>query len=158
METKLCKQCCITKPISEFYNHKIDGHVSPCKDCRRASGRTHNKTPERQIYNKKFQNALKDSGYFKEYYQRPDVKKRKRDYMRAYSKRPDVIIRDTARRILRTYKENGRIVQQPCAVCGAIQSEGHHSDYDKPLLVVWLCRGCHNKEHVKLNNAKAKGE
>lgn len=33
-----------------------------------------------------------------------------------------------------------------CGVVGPVQ--GHHRDYQKPLLVEWLCRCCHRREHV----------
>lgn len=38
-----------------------------------------------------------------------------------------------------------------CSKCERrIKVEGHHTDYSKPLEVVWLCRTCHLKEHGKL--------
>lgn len=40
----------------------------------------------------------------------------------------------------------GRLVKQPCKVCGA-PAEGHHPDYSKPLLLVWLCRRHHREAH-----------
>lgn len=39
--------------------------------------------------------------------------------------------------------------RQPCAVCGAEPTDGHHPDYDRPLVVIWLCRRCHAAEHRK---------
>ncbi len=31
-----------------------------------------------------------------------------------------------------------------CTFCGATENiEGAHTDYDKPLEVIWLCRSCH---------------
>lgn len=41
----------------------------------------------------------------------------------------------------------GRIERAPCAVCGALPSEAHHSDYSKPLDVTWLCRAHHRELH-----------
>ena len=37
----------------------------------------------------------------------------------------------------------GRLVKQPCAVCGKNKSEAHHENYNKPYEVTWLCRKCH---------------
>jgi len=48
---------------------------------------------------------------------------------------------------------DGRLVRQPCEVCGATSSKSvaidahHRYGYDDPLLVVWLCRSHHLIEH-----------
>ncbi len=47
-----------------------------------------------------------------------------------------------------------------CSVCNQTvqrsKLHGHHSDYGEPLVVSWICIGCHNKLHgiVILNAAK----
>ena len=38
---------------------------------------------------------------------------------------------------------NGKLRKQPCAVCANSKSESHHSDYSKPLEVIWLCKKHH---------------
>ena len=43
----------------------------------------------------------------------------------------------------------GLIQPQPCAVCGDPKAEAHHPDYDRPLLVEWLCRKHHKAAHPK---------
>ena len=42
--------------------------------------------------------------------------------------------------------------QQPCITCG-LPGERHHSDYTKPLEVIFLCRKHHSELHNKLNEA-----
>ena len=44
--------------------------------------------------------------------------------------------------------KHGVLVKQPCEECGTVERvEGHHEDYDAPLVVVWLCRRHHRLRH-----------
>jgi hypothetical protein len=56
------------------------------------------------------------------------------------AKRPEV---RSAYNAVQWALRTGRLVRQPCEVCGAEQTEAHHDDYDKPLQVRWLCRTHH---------------
>jgi len=48
--------------------------------------------------------------------------------------------------VARALKE-GVLTRMPCDKCGAVNTVGHHEDYDKPLIVQWLCRSCHHWHH-----------
>lgn len=43
--------------------------------------------------------------------------------------------------------KTGKLRKQPCSVCGSPRAEGHHTDYEDKLNVVWLCRMHHLEEH-----------
>jgi hypothetical protein len=45
----------------------------------------------------------------------------------------------------------GRIVSQPCWVCGE-KAQAHHPDYSAPLDVVWLCDSHHKQAHALVAN------
>jgi hypothetical protein len=50
--------------------------------------------------------------------------------------------------ILNTALSRGKIVKQPCEVCGTTyRVHGHHDDYSKPLDVRWLCPKHHKEAH-----------
>jgi len=55
--------------------------------------------------------------------------------------------RATARAYVNVYQRRGRLIQQPCEVCGSPESEKHHDDYTKPLVVRWRCRRHHLDVH-----------
>jgi hypothetical protein len=48
----------------------------------------------------------------------------------------------------------GLVERQPCEVCGAEPTDGHHDDYDAPLRVKWLCRKHHRALHLQGSQAK----
>lgn len=48
-------------------------------------------------------------------------------------------------------KTGNLIKPEKCRKCGSnSQLFGHHTDYNKPLEVEWVCRNCHNDIHKKL--------
>ena len=41
-----------------------------------------------------------------------------------------------------------KLLRGPCHVCGATEGiDGHHTDYTKPLEVLWLCKVHHREMH-----------
>lgn len=60
-------------------------------------------------------------------------------------------IRAAAMKIYKYAIRHGKLVRGPCAACGATENiDGHHTDYTKPLDVVWLCKKHHREEHAKM--------
>ena len=49
----------------------------------------------------------------------------------------------------------GKLKVFPCEVCGK-KAQGHHSDYKKPLKVVWLCPQHHQELHRRLKKNSQK--
>jgi hypothetical protein len=44
---------------------------------------------------------------------------------------------------------DGKIKKLPCQVCvSESHVHAHHTDYSKPLEVVWLCAKCHHRIHA----------
>src|SRR5215475_13126734 len=54
-----------------------------------------------------------------------------------------------ARSYAHVYLKRGKIVKEPCRICGSVDSEMHHPNYRKPTLVHWYCRPCHLAFHKK---------
>lgn len=44
---------------------------------------------------------------------------------------------------------DGKIKISPCEVCGK-KAHAHHSDYDRPLDVIWLCPKHHKEAHLMI--------
>jgi hypothetical protein len=45
--------------------------------------------------------------------------------------------------------ERGELVKpKDCSWCGeTVPLQAHHPDYDRPLMVVWICQPCHSAHH-----------
>ena len=145
---RYCNKCKEEKNKSEFYRHTRDGFQAHCKSCKRVESRLRNRQPGRKLYNKKKHQewAIK---YAKIYYQNPEVKKRRAEQMKLYRKNPQLRFKMNARWILHRALKAGKLFKEACITCGNQKSQAHHPDYNKPLLVVWLCRKCHQLEHLK---------
>jgi hypothetical protein len=61
---------------------------------------------------------------------------------------PDEQRKSRVRAYANVNQRRGVLVPQPCERCGSTNPiQKHHPDYERPLTVVWLCRGCHAAEH-----------
>lgn len=60
-------------------------------------------------------------------------------------KNPENPIKKSARAYVYRNLRSGKISKEPCQICGDIKTEAHHSDYEKPLSIEWLCRKHHRQ-------------
>jgi len=84
-----------------------------------------------------------------EYYSDPVNKAKINAYAKEYNKSPETRFKNMARWAINHAVNRGCAQRFPCSICGEQRSEAHHVDYNKPLIVVWLCRKCHTIEHKK---------
>jgi len=53
-----------------------------------------------------------------------------------------------ARSMVHKAKKSGRLIPQPCEVCGSVERiHAHHEDYRRALDVRWLCPAHHGEVH-----------
>lgn len=59
-------------------------------------------------------------------------------------------IKTKSRSILTAAIKKGKIIRpDSCSDCGIeCKPHGHHTDYNQPLNVAWLCKMCHIKRHT----------
>ncbi len=56
--------------------------------------------------------------------------------------------KDAHKQVARAIKRGELIKPTSCIQCGQSgRIEGHHSDYEEPLKVIWLCGSCHHRLH-----------
>ncbi len=122
--SKLCLKCALVKPASAFSRNRTtgDGLQGWCKVC------SHHAHHEWVRANRK-QREANDRLHIERYPQKA-----------------------RARRQLKYAVRVGLVVKpERCEGCNEPFSKrslhGHHPDYQKPLEVEWLCRGCHNERH-----------
>lgn len=139
MKHKVCTNCKQPKLINEFSPNRSvkDGHQSNCKSCHNAIAKIYRKTKNgREKYRK-------NSCRFRKL-NRLKLNKRRDEYSKKYPKR----IR--ANNMVYRYIKKGTLTRLKCKICGRNKTVAHHSNYNKPLKVDWLC-ATHHKEWHKLN-------
>lgn len=136
MKTYKCGVCKEFKESQFFFkdNHNKyrDLLDSRCKNCRRID------------YREKRQRNLamffrKDKRYYISHLE--EIKKRRKKWYLENK------IKVSAHSKVKRAVYNGVLVRKPCEICGEIKSDAHHEDYSKPLVVRWLCRKHHIREH-----------
>lgn len=143
-----CRKC--RNPF-EPTSHQIKKHDWLCLVCRRANDREwreRRKAAGFPVVSTKMPREWQRN-YEKEYLKSPEHRARRAELMARYRKDPVLAIRHDARRMTRNAIRTGRLVKQPCSVCGNPDVQAHHEDYMKPLDIIWLCKACHVKHHTK---------
>lgn len=146
IETRVCKQCGETHPITSYHlTGKGERRRPRCKYCinqrnkdpkykARAAVRKSQRCHEWPSYNKQ------DS---KQYYQKNKEEIAAKSKAR-HEQNPN---KTWAHQAVRYEIKMGRMKRMPCEICGAEKTEAHHSDYNKRLDVLWLCRSHHAAWH-----------
>lgn len=137
-----CGTCEVYKPATEFYEDgkTASGVASVCKPCH-IQGTIRTRDPENARQN--------NADYMQRARQASPEKFRARDRVSGKKKRALSPEKVAARQAVNNAVKRGDLVKPK--VCESCRKEkrltGHHDDYTKPLVVRWLCYGCHGKEH-----------
>jgi len=116
----------------------------PYKDLekRRVSARkTYYKHREQRLKDMKLF-RLKNPNYDKEY---KKGNEKFLEYRRNYYYRN--IEKSRARYILNNMIDSKKMIRGSCSICQLPNAEAHHTDYSKPLKVIWFCRNHHLELH-----------
>lgn len=106
--------------------------MGKCKECCRL-GAVLNRRKNQDRYNQYDRDRNQDPA-------RKELRKKVRD------RHPERI---AARNAVSNAIRLGKLIAQPCEVCGTEKAHGHHEDYSKPLEVIWLCHTHHMERHRK---------
>lgn len=149
MSTKVCFRCQCEKPLEAFYAHPkmADGRLGKCKECTKADTKA-NREDRKDYYQAYDRRRAKnpDRTAARLEYQKTDAF---RESHAKASARWDASNREwrKAHHAVNNAIREGRLIKQPCHVCGELDVDGHHPDYSAPLDVVWLCSRHHAELH-----------
>jgi len=151
MECKLCGET----DSNEFYV----SNNTKCKACIRKAV---------------IKNRLENASYYHNYDRnRPNAKERNEKFKKAEEiRRKDPLFREKRNALSRQWSakntikraahiicgnaiRDGRLTKMPCEVCGELIVDAHHDDYEKPMVVRWLCH-LHHSEHHKIEREKVR--
>ena|ERR1035441_6200612 len=142
---KLCFKCHREKPLDEFYRHPRmgDGHLGKCKDCAKADV---------------IANRLAHVDYYREYdtdrYANNSVHRARHDAASKNYNDNNPEKRKAHQAVTNAVRDR-RLLKNPCRDCPRTDVHGHHTDYSRPLDVIWLCPVHHRAEHERLKRSFA---
>lgn len=152
MSDRACRTCGAVKPLMEFYQQSNGSLHRDCKACWKAYVKANRllRADQYRNYERERANLPHRVAARAAYQQTPGGKARLNAGKRRY------IERNPIKRAAHVAADNairdGRLIRQPCEVCGST-AQAHHDDYGKPLDVRWLCT-THHAEWHKHNTPK----
>jgi hypothetical protein len=148
---KVCRECNVEQPLSEFYKHAAmgDGHLNKCKSCvkqRVNKHREENIEKAREYDRKRAMFPHRVQARMKYIQTEQGKQSRKKSMEKYYVTYP---MKHAAHVITGNAVRDKKIEKQTkCSECKSTKKiEAHHDDYTKPLEVRWLCNACHRAWH-----------
>jgi len=147
---KTCFVCEKTLPLTEFYKHPTmaDGRLGKCGKCTREYMRLYRlenikRFKARDRARNKLPHRIEKS---RQYVQTVNGRNSKRKANNKWKENnPE---KRQANAIVGNAVRDGRLIKTSCVECDStVSAHGHHEDYNKPLVVIWLCPKCHSKRH-----------
>ena len=137
---KTCFKCNTVRPLTDFYAHPAmsDGHLNKCKQCTKID-----------VFEHRNKNIEKVRQYDRDRAKNPDRQKAMSAISNAWRKEDKR--RSQCHHAVSKAIRSGKLVRKNCERCGNENSLAHHEDYDKPLMVNWLCQPCHKQRHKEIN-------
>ena len=145
---RLCKKCNVVKDLSEFYAYRSD-----CKICFREYIKQYRVSEKgKEVRKREAVNARitgKQQARQKRYEQTEKGKLQQKKYDAKRYEGVEGKAKLAAKNAVKYALKVGKLVKQPCWICGESMSEAHHSSYakDMRLAVTWLCSAHHNEIH-----------
>lgn len=139
----ICSRCNLEKPKNLFNrsSRHASGFCTWCKPCeseRKNKWLIENPTKAKEYANR-HREKHKDTIYSKNY---------AREKIKHHEKLAKMAV-------ARAIKRGDLVRPEACDKCSKIcKPEGHHFDYTKRLDVMWLCKSCHAREHVRLRKVE----
>ena len=134
---KICRECGRELPEEQFYRHAAmaDGRLNKCKEC-----------VKRRVSKHRGRNVERIRKYDRERSKAPVARKRRAEYCQEYRRQNPMRYKATT--AVGNAIRDGRLIKpSQCSECGTPGPvEAHHSDYSRPLDVVWLCSVCHSQK------------
>ena len=152
---KTCFKCLRTLDVSEFYKHPAmkDGRLGKCKECTKADTIANRieKIEHYRSYDKLRASAPHRVKARKDY-AKTDAGEiaHKRAKAKWIANNPE---KRKAECAVSNAIKSGKVIKEPCFVCGSENVEAHHPDYSSPLSVVWLCVSHHKEIHWNMKEA-----
>jgi hypothetical protein len=150
---KKCTYCKIEKHVKEFYKKKngLYGVHAECKKCLKSKNKIYRKeNPDKIRIRDRIYSARLKEQYGKSL-NRSHVRMSERSLIgfERYSEKKMQLLAGS----LLNYAVRIELIEKPqkCSNCHKEREiQGHHSDYSKPLQVIWVCVECHAKLHTRM--------